>query len=123
MRDESSLFDVKMLHLEQYEKYFSSHKTDDKEVETPYSERAQHLKKLQAAKHEFLRCQGRSKLIQINPIFNQKEYLGINTVPLPEERYLLELCFPQVQVAFKDSSSNLKQLTEIDIDYLIKTEF
>ena len=69
-----------------------------------------------------MKLQNRSKLISVNPIFNKKEYLGVNTEPLPVERYLIEIQYPQVSVAFKDSTYS-KQLTEHDIDYLVRSKF
>lgn len=59
-------------------------------------------KKLKIVQNEFMKLQNRSKLITVNPIFNKKEYLGKNTEPLPVERYLIEITYPQVQVAYKD---------------------
>mgnify|MGYP001046172083 FL=1 len=41
-----------------------------------------------------MKLQNRSKLISVNPIFNKKEYLGVNTEPLPVERYLIEIQYP-----------------------------
>jgi hypothetical protein len=58
----------------------------------------------------------------VNPIFNRKENLGLKTEPLPVERYLIEIQYPQVHVAFKDSQYS-KQLTEHDIDYLVRSKF
>jgi len=49
-----------------------------------------------------MKLQNKSKLISVNPIFNNPEYLGSNTEPLPIERYLVELHFPKVEVAYKD---------------------
>ena len=69
-----------------------------------------------------MKLQNRSKLISVNPIFNKKEYLGVNTEPLPVERYLIEIQYPQVSVAFKDNTYQ-KQLTEHDIDYLVRSKF
>jgi hypothetical protein len=69
-----------------------------------------------------MKLQNRSKLISVNPIFNKKEYLGVNTEPLPVERYLIEIQYPQVTVAFKDGCHS-KQLTELDIDYLVRSKF
>ena len=69
-----------------------------------------------------MKLQNRSKLISVNPIFNKKEYLGVNTEPLPVERYLIEIQYPQVTVAFKDGCYS-KQLTELDIDYLVRSKF
>lgn len=69
-----------------------------------------------------MKLQNRSKLISVNPIFNKKEYLGVNTEPLPVERYLIEIQYPQVSVAFKDNTYS-KQLTEHDIDYLVRSKF
>lgn len=79
-------------------------------------------KKLKAVQNDFVRVQNKSKLITINPIFNKKEYLGKNTEPLPVERYLIEINFPQVQVAYKDEVFS-KALTEIDLEYLIRANF
>jgi hypothetical protein len=45
---------------------------------------------------EYMKQQNRSKIINIEPLFNKPEYLGINTEPLPDERYLIELNYPQV---------------------------
>jgi hypothetical protein len=53
-------------------------------------------KKLKAVQNDFIKVQNKSKLVTINPIFNKKEYLGKNTVPLPIERFLIEMNFPQV---------------------------
>lgn len=66
-------------------------------------------------KNEFLQLQNRSKLINVDPIFNKKEYLGKQTLPLPTERYLIEITYPKIQLAFKDNLY-IKQLNEKDID-------
>ena len=58
-----------------------------------------------------MKQQNRSKIINIEPLFNKPEYLGINTEPLPDERYLIELNYPQVQVTYKDGLYS-KQLHE-----------
>ena len=83
----------------------------------------QNLKtKMKLVQKDFMKLQNRSKLITVNPIFNKKEYLGINTEPLPVERYLIEIQYPQIQVAYKDQVY-LKNLTETDIDYLVRSKF
>ena len=51
-------------------------------------------RKMKVVRSEFMKQQNRSKLINVNPIFNKKEYLGINTEPLPVERYLIEMNYP-----------------------------
>ena len=79
-------------------------------------------KKLKVVQNEFMKLQNRSKLITVDPIFNRKEYLGMNTDPLPVERYLIEIGYPQVQVAYKDGLFE-KSLGEADIEYLIRSSF
>jgi hypothetical protein len=61
-------------------------------------------------------------LLNVVPTFNKKEYLGKNTEPLPNERYLIEVNFPTVQVAYKDEIFS-KQLAEEDLEYLIRSDF
>jgi hypothetical protein len=46
-------------------------------------ELSKHKKKLQVMKNEFLKLQSRSKLINVDPLFNKKENLGKKTMPLP----------------------------------------
>jgi len=58
----------------------------------------------------------------VNPIFNKKEYLGKNTDPLPVERYLIEISYPTVKVAYKEGIYS-KSLDELDIEYLIRSKF
>ena len=43
-----------------------------------------------------MKAQTRSKLISVNPKFNDAKYLGLNTEPLPVERYLIEIGYPKV---------------------------
>ena len=50
------------------------------------------------------------------------QYLGKHNEPLPEERFLIEISYPCVQIAYKDSTYS-KQLSEIDIEYLIRAKF
>jgi len=69
-----------------------------------------------------MRLQNRSKLITVNPIFNKKEYLGKNTDPLPVERYLIEISYPTVKVAYKEGIYT-KSLDELDVEYLIRSRF
>ena len=51
-------------------------------------------KKVRVVQTDFMKLQNRSKLITVVPIFNQKQYLGLKTEPLPVERYLIEIAFP-----------------------------
>jgi hypothetical protein len=46
----------------------------------------------------------------------------MNTQPLPVERYLIELIFPCVEMAYKDQVW-VKQLNEADIEYLVRSRF
>ena len=69
-----------------------------------------------------MKLQNRSKLITVNPIFNRKEYLGKRTEPLPVERYLIEISYPSVKVAYKEGVYS-KQLNELDIEYLVRSKF
>jgi hypothetical protein len=73
-------------------------------------------------KNDFLKLQNRSKLINVDPLFNKKEYLGKKTMPLPVERYLIEITYPKVHLAFKDNLYS-KNLVEKDIDCLIRADF
>lgn len=79
-------------------------------------------KKLKAVQNDFIKVQNKSKLVTINPIFNKKEYLGKNTEPLPIERFLIEMNFPQVQISYRDEVFS-KVLTETDLEYLIRSNF
>lgn len=69
-----------------------------------------------------MKHQNRSKLITVNPLFNRKEYLGKNTEPMPVERYLVEINYPEVQIAYKNNIYT-KQLDELDVEYLIRCSF
>ena len=40
---------------------------------------SRHKKKVQVMKNEYLRLQNRSKLINVEPLFNNKQYLGKNS--------------------------------------------
>lgn len=68
----------------------------------------------------YLTEQTRSKLINVDPMFNQ--YCGINTKPLPVERYLIEWTWPIVKVSYKSQVLD-KQLDENDLEYLIRSGF
>lgn len=54
-------------------------------------------------KSEFMKSQNKSKLITVNPLFNRPEYLGKNTEPMPVERYLVEINYPDVKIAYKNN--------------------
>ena len=58
----------------------------------------------------------------MDPLFNRPEYLGINTEPLPVERYLIEISYPSVQVSFKNTVAD-KNLDEADLEYLVRSQF
>lgn len=58
----------------------------------------------------------------MDPLFNKKEYLGKQTQPLPTERYLIEITYPKVYLAYKDQLIT-KSLVENDIDVLIRAGF
>lgn len=73
-------------------------------------------------KSEFMKSQNRSKLITVNPLFNRKEYLGKNTEPMPVERYLVEINYPEVHIAYKNNIYK-KQLDEADVEFLIRSNF
>ena len=45
-----------------------------------------------------------------------------HTEPLPIERYLVEISFPQVFVSYKDNI-HCKPLTEMDIEYLVRSKY
>lgn len=48
-------------------------------------------KKLRGIQNDYLKSQNKSKIINVNPIFNKKEYLGKNTKAKPVERFLIEI--------------------------------
>lgn len=79
-------------------------------------------KHMKIVQHEFMQLQQRSKLLKVDPIFNLPQYLGKHNEPLPEERFLIEITNPSVQIAYKDSIYQ-KQLTELDVEYLIRAKF
>ena len=66
--------------------------------------------------------QKRSKIINVDPIFNDPAYLGLGNKPLQQERYLIEISYPKVLVAYKDQMLNAS-LEEKDIEQLIKCNF
>jgi len=88
-----------MLNLKQFSHYFTSisnelqKKIDFQKVKNVLALQAV-KKKLKVVQNDFMKMQNRSKLITVDPIFNRKEYLGINTEPLPVERYLIEIGYP-----------------------------
>ena len=61
-------------------------------------------------------------MITVNPLFNRKQYLGKNTEPMPVERYLVEINYPEVQIAYKNNIYN-KPLDERDVEFLIRSNF
>ena len=69
-----------------------------------------------------MRMQNRSKLITVDPIQNKPEYRGKNTERLPTERYLIEISYPTVKVAYKEGIYS-KPLDELDIEYLVRSRF
>ena len=69
-----------------------------------------------------MKSQNRSKLITVNPLFNRKEYLGKNTEPMPVERYLVEINYPDVKIAYKNQVFK-KDLDEADVEFLIRSNF
>jgi len=129
LRDQQETFDISMLGLERYSGYFNTVQKRLNQLTMNFDSsgaealQLQNLKKrLNLVQQEFMRMQNRSKLITVNPIFNRKEYLGKNTEPLPVERYLIEVTYPQVSVAYKDKLY-AKQLDEVDIEYLVRARF
>lgn len=91
-----------MLKLSKYKKYYYKvHElSDDKRIDVV--KLSLHKKKLQIAQNDFLKLQNRSKIINVEPLYNRKEYLGTNSMPLPVERFLIELTYPKVTLAIKD---------------------
>ena len=114
LRDEQDNFNMSLINLRNFRGCFFEVKKqlqkEQKEVLDPLKIR--NLKKnIKLIDTEFMKQQNRSKIINIEPLFNKPEYLGINTEPLPDERYLIELNYPQVQVTYKDGLYS-KQLHE-----------
>ena len=58
----------------------------------------------------------------MDPLFNRPEYLGVNTEPLPVERYLIGISYPAVQMSFKNTVTE-KHLDEADLEYLVRSQF
>lgn len=133
LRDQQFKFAFKQVPLQKFRDFYFELYDDGKLTgnTTPFLtdtskmdavELSRHKKKLQVMKNEFLKMQNRSKLITVDPLFNKKEYLGKQTQPLPTERYLIEISYPKVNLAFKDQLIS-KSLVEKDIDVLIRAGF
>ena len=82
----------------------------------------QNKKKLHKIESEFMQMQKRSKIINVDPIFNDPAYLGLGNKPLPPERYLIEIAYPKVLVAYKDQMLS-QYLNEKDVEQLIRCDF
>ena len=101
-KDDQDKFDLnKNIDIASYRSYFNSvqsmmrSQTLDKDVQTDVLAMQALKKKIRVVQTDFMKLQNKSKLITVVPIFNQKQYLGLKTEPLPVERYLVEITFPQ----------------------------
>ena len=119
---------MKTVGLEKYKKYFDTieaslrQKTLERDLQNDVLAIQSLKRKIRVIKSEFMKSQNRSKLITVNPLFNRKEYLGKNTEPMPVERYLVEINYPEVKIAYKNNIYE-KQLDEADVEFLIRSNF
>ena len=119
---------MKLVQLEKYRKYFDTieaglrQKTLERDIQNDVLAIQSLKRKIRVIKSEFMKSQNRSKLITVNPLFNRKEYLGKNTEPMPVERYLVEINYPEVHIAYKNNIYK-KQLDEADVEFLIRSDF
>ena len=119
---------MKTVGLEKYKKYFDTieaslrQKTLERDLQNDVLAIQSLKRKIRVIKSEFMKRQNRSKLITVNPLFNRKEYLGKNTEPMPVERYLVEINYPEVKIAYKNNIYE-KQLDEADVEFLIRSNF
>lgn len=94
LKDLQDNFDMSKINLQQYRKFFDSINHIDDKTRADVVLLAQMKKKIQVANSQFMKLQNRSKIINVDPIFNQPQYLSKQSEPLPVERYLVEISYP-----------------------------
>jgi len=122
MRDDQDNFTTDELGLEKYANYFTEAIKKIREQCKADCTNEDHRIRAEKVTNSYLKAQKRSSLICVEPLFNQKKYLGMNTTPLPNEKYFIEIQYPKVQVAYKHTVYT-HRFTESDIDALITSNF
>jgi len=128
VKDQQDDFGLELLQLDRYRKCFDTVEANLRRQTLSQSTQNDVLaiknlkKRIRVVHSEYMKHQNKSKLIKVNPLFNRKEYLGKRTQPMPVERYLVEIIYPEVQIAYKNNIYT-KQLDELDVEFLIRSDF